>query len=164
MPAVVLGVRPTPVRLLGQGPTEVALRAVGAVLGDDGPTVVAEDGLDARSGADVRDRLGRGEAVLVLAQRPDAAPFYPVAGPIDEAPATGHRPALGSRAVGPGRLVFCQQRLARAAAAGDSVSCDLLSDLLAWVSEPRPLPSREALVKDDGRSLWRYSWDDETCR
>jgi hypothetical protein len=181
LPAVVLDVPPTPIRLLGRGPTEAALRSVGAVSGDDGPTVVAEDALDAAVGAEVRDRLGRGERVLVLAQPPEAAPFYPVAVAVEDAPAgagvaalrvtsgadgpAGGRPAtVGSLPVGPGRLLFCQHRLASAAAAGDAGYCALLADLLTWLREPRPVMTREALTKDDGRLLWLYSWSDQPAQ
>jgi len=52
------------------------VRAQGA---DDGPMVVAEDALDADTGAAARARLQRGEVVLILAQRMEAVPHYPVA-------------------------------------------------------------------------------------
>ena len=68
-----------PVRLLGDGPTADALRSVGALLGDDGPSVVAEGALDAATGADVSGRLDRGEVVLILAQQAGAAVHYPAA-------------------------------------------------------------------------------------
>ena len=68
---------PFPVRLVGAGSTADALRSVGAVLGDEGPTVVAEGALDAATGRALSDRLARGEVVVVLAQPADAAEHYP---------------------------------------------------------------------------------------
>jgi hypothetical protein len=68
---------PYPVRLVGAGTTADALRSVGAVIGEEGPTVVAEGALDAASGADLAGRLERGEVVVVLAQSVDAAEHYP---------------------------------------------------------------------------------------
>jgi Glycosyl hydrolases family 2, TIM barrel domain/Glycosyl hydrolases family 2, sugar binding domain len=65
------------VRLLGQGPTVAALRAVGAELGEEGPTFVAEDALDAVAAAEIAARLGRGETVVVLAQPPEAGNLFP---------------------------------------------------------------------------------------
>jgi hypothetical protein len=53
-------------------------RPVQAQRADVGPMVVAEDALDADTGAEVRARLDRGEVVLILAQPMEAAPHYPV--------------------------------------------------------------------------------------
>jgi len=66
------------VRLLGGGATTAALEAVGASVGDAGPTVVAEGELDDASAAEVARRLDAGETVLVLEQPPEAAFVYPV--------------------------------------------------------------------------------------
>ncbi len=68
---------PFPVRLIGSGPTAEALRSVAAVVGDDGTTIVAEGALDGATGAELAERLGRGEVVVVLAQSADAAEHYP---------------------------------------------------------------------------------------
>jgi hypothetical protein len=46
--------------------------------GDGAPMVIAEDALDAAAGAEARERLERGEVVVILAQPMDAAPHYPV--------------------------------------------------------------------------------------
>ena len=70
---------------------------------------------------------------------------------------------VGSQAVGPGRLVMCQYRLAAGAAAGDAVARALLADVLAWATVPRPAMARETLTRDDGRRLIRYSWREATA-
>ena len=76
---VVLAPRvPYAVRVAGEGPTAGALAAVGAVVGDIGPTVVAEYGLTAGMRDDLLARLQAGETVVVLAQRSDRGPLYPV--------------------------------------------------------------------------------------
>ena len=46
--------------------------------GDEGPFVVAEDALDAAMGAEARERLERGEVVVILAQPMEAGEHYPV--------------------------------------------------------------------------------------
>ncbi len=66
-----------PVRLLGTGPTADALRSVGAVIGDGGPTFVAEGALDEVVGAELARRLDDGQVVVVLAQNLDTARHYP---------------------------------------------------------------------------------------
>ena len=66
------------VRVAGEGPTAEALAATGAIVGDDGPTFVPEYALGPDLTDDLRERLGRGETVVVLAQAPDAGPHYPV--------------------------------------------------------------------------------------
>jgi hypothetical protein len=43
---------------------------------------------------------------------------------------------VGGLAVGPGRLLVCQFRLADAAAAGDPAALALLADLLRWATTP----------------------------
>ena len=216
---------PVDVRLLGggEGPSAAALAAVGATLGGGGLTVVAEDGLDAGTGAEARARLAAGEVVVVLAQPAAAAPFFPVpvelevlttawgstlfrfttdhgavpslprravlvaedstVGAADVVARVDGRPfpdtpvviaykpvpgaltgtVLGSSAVGPGRLVLCQYHLAAGAAAGDAAACAVLADVLRWAAVPRPVMSREALTKDDGRVLLNYSWADRVA-
>ena len=65
--------------LIGSGATAAALERLGAQAADGRVTVVAEGALDADAGRTVRDRLEDGGRVLVLAQRVDAAPHYPLA-------------------------------------------------------------------------------------
>jgi hypothetical protein len=69
---------PVPVRVLGSGRTATLLGAAGAAPGEEGPTVVPEDGLDDSAGVEVRRRLAEGEVVVVLAQPGAAAGHYPV--------------------------------------------------------------------------------------
>ena len=71
---------------------------------------------------------------------------------------------VGSHAVGPGRLVLCQYRLATGAASGDAASCALLADVLRWATEIRPVMGRQTHVKDDGRRLVQYSWAEGVAR
>jgi hypothetical protein len=66
------------VRVAGAGDTEQALRAVGARVGDGGPTFVAEYGLTPDLTADLSARLAEGETVVVLAQAANAGAYYPV--------------------------------------------------------------------------------------
>ncbi|HEU0130987.1 MAG TPA: glycoside hydrolase family 2 TIM barrel-domain containing protein [Mycobacteriales bacterium] len=66
------------VRVVGERRTAEALSLVGATVGDDGPTFVAEYGLTPDLTADLAERLARGETVVVLAQRAEAGPHYPV--------------------------------------------------------------------------------------
>jgi len=214
---------PAGVRLLGAGPTAAALAALGAAVGDHGPTVVAEGALDADAGVEIRDRLERGAVVVVLAQPAEAAPHYPVpvdlqalttvwgstvfrfttdhgavpslprravlvaedstvqaatvlaqvdGRPFPDTPVViAYKPVpgaltgtvLGSHAVGTGRLVCCQYRLAERAAAGDDAARSLLADVLHWAAEPRPVMARHAIGKDDGRRLLAYSWTDQVA-
>ena len=65
------------VRLIGGDATAGALEAVGARIGERGPTIVAEEALDAQATDELRARLARGETVLVLAQPWEASPWYP---------------------------------------------------------------------------------------
>ena len=68
-----------PVRLLGDTGTLVdALGFVLATVGDEGPTIVPENALDAATGAEARRRLEAGEVVVVLAQPVEAMEHYPV--------------------------------------------------------------------------------------
>jgi hypothetical protein len=69
---------PAGVRVLGEGRTVNGLLAAGIAAGQTGPAVVAEDALDAATGAEVRARLAQGEVVVILAQPAEAAPHYPV--------------------------------------------------------------------------------------
>jgi hypothetical protein len=66
-----------PVRLRGDGPAEAALAVVGAIPSGDGPLVVGEGQLPGCEAA-VREALGDGNAVLVLAQPPEAVGHYPL--------------------------------------------------------------------------------------
>ena len=189
-----------------------------------GPFVVAEDALDAATGAEARARLEAGEVVVILAQPVDAAPHYPVpltlealtsvwgstvfkfttdhgaapslprravlvaedstigsgsvvsmidGRPFPDTPVViAYKPVpgamtgtvLGSHAVGTGRLVLCQYRLRERAAAGDAAACALLGDVMSWATEPRPVMHKEESVKDDGRALVAYSWDEAVAR
>ena len=191
---------------------------------DDGPFVVGEDALDAATGAEARQRLERGEVVVILAQRVEAAGHYPVPVQLEAltsvwgstvfrfttdhgaVPALPRRAVLvaedstvqsasvlsriddrtfpdtpvviaykpvpgaltgtvlGSHAVGTGRLVFCQYRLAERSASGDDAACALLADLMGWAAEPRPVLHKAESVKDDGRSLIAYSWQELVAR
>ncbi|MDQ6725414.1 MAG: hypothetical protein M3066_04510 [Actinomycetota bacterium] len=220
---VAAGALPVDVRLLGGGPTVAALRAVGASVAERGPTVVAEDGLDAVSAPAVLDRLAAGEVVVVLAQPASAAPWFPVDvelaaltsvwgstvfrfttdhGAVPSLPrravlvaedatiqpsdavtriageafpdtpvVVAFKPdrgalagtVLGSHAVGDGRLVLCQYRLAAGAASGDPAASAQLTDVLRWAAEPRPAMARDRMAKQDGRSLTAYSWRDATA-
>ena len=69
---------PGPVRLVGGGASEEALRAVDADIGAAGPLVVAERALDEAAGAELGRELGAGRSVVVLAQEPAAGAHYPV--------------------------------------------------------------------------------------
>lgn len=64
------------VRAMGGGAD--ALRAVGATVGDSGPLVIGEGGLDEAAGVAARAALDAGQAVVILAQPEEAAPHYPV--------------------------------------------------------------------------------------
>jgi hypothetical protein len=225
-PIHVVGPQPQPaaVRIIGAGRTAAALAAAEGPSIDHGPTVVAEDALDAEAAVEVRDRLAAGEVVVVLAQPAEAAPHYPVAvelealttvwgstvfrfttdhgaipslprravlvaedstvqsasvvsriagGAFPDTPVViAYKPVpgamtgtvLGSHAVGPGRLVFCQYRLTDRAASGDAAACALLGDILRWAAEPRPVLHKDERLKDDGRTLVAYSWTDEVAQ
>jgi hypothetical protein len=71
------------VRVVDGGAAPAALEALGAVVGDDGPTIVAEGGLTADLTGPLRDRLAAGANVVVLAQPPEHAGHYPVEVAID---------------------------------------------------------------------------------
>lgn len=64
--------------VLGDGPTRDVLRDLGVVSGDDGITVVGESALTERVGIEVGRRLARGGTVLMLAQPPAAAMYFPL--------------------------------------------------------------------------------------
>ena len=66
------------IRILGSGRTATDLSAAGAAVGEGGPAVVAEDTLDAATGAQVRSLLARGEVVVILAQPAEAAAHFPL--------------------------------------------------------------------------------------
>lgn len=57
-----------------------------------------------------------------------------------------------------GGLVFCQYRLASAAAAGHPLAAALLADLVRWAAAPRAAMAVEVEAKDDGRRLAYYSF------
>ncbi len=64
---------------------------------------------------------------------------------------------VGSHPVGAGRLVFCQYRLAGAAARGDAAARALLADILRWAALDRPVLTVEEVPLADGRRARRYS-------
>lgn len=71
-----------PVQVLGDSPTLVdalsfVLATVGGSGGPEGPTFVAENALDAATGAEARRRLDAGGVVVVLAQPVEAMAHYP---------------------------------------------------------------------------------------
>jgi hypothetical protein len=213
------------IELLGGGEEAgEALRSVGAALAggahgsaDGRPAVVGEGALDGACAGEVADRLRRGRTVVILAQRPEAAPFYPVdvafgavetiwgstefifttdhgalaslprrnllvaedstiqardvfvsmgGGPFPDTPVViAYKPVpgartgtvVGSHAVGQGRLIVCQYRLAGRAAAGDAAARALLVDLLRWAAAPLPQLRRRPEMKEDGRRLTFFS-------
>jgi hypothetical protein len=71
---------------------------------------------------------------------------------------------IGSHAVGAGRVVFCQYRLARGAAAGDPAALAILGDVLRWVAVPRPVFARRTVGIDGGRTVHEYAWHDDVAR
>lgn len=113
--------------------------------------LVAED-----STVDATDVVTRVEGE-VFPDTPVVIAYKPVPGAL-----TGT--VLGSHAVGGGRLVLCQYRLAPGAAAGGAAACALLADVLRWAALPRPVMTSRSLLKDDGRALTAYSWRDEVAR
>ena len=80
-PVHVVDTRPVEaaVRLIGSARSAAALAAVGAVAGDCGPVVVGEGELDEAAGRQLQAEVDAGATVVVLAQGPEAAPFYPLA-------------------------------------------------------------------------------------
>ena len=73
-----------PVRLIGSAVDAAAVRSIGGTLSDGGTLVVGERALDEAAGDLLRERLGAGESVILLAQEPEAADHYPV--PVKMAP------------------------------------------------------------------------------
>ena len=63
--------------VVGGGTTQRALQDVGARLAAAAPLVVGEDALDEAATTLVRERLAAGETVVVLAQEPEAARWFP---------------------------------------------------------------------------------------
>jgi hypothetical protein len=60
---------------------------------------------------------------------------------------------VGSTAVGPGRLVFCQYRLTAPAAGGDAAARAVLADVVRWAAVERPvLDIEEATIAGDRRA------------
>jgi len=212
------------VRLLGGDGSASALGAVGAVIGNSGPAVISEGGLDAETGRLARRLLDEGEVVLVLAQDRSDAQHYPIptalvemstawgstvftfttdhgampalprrnvlvaedstilphnvvagvdGGPFPDTPVViAYKPVpnavtgtiIGSHAVGAGRLVYCQYRLATQINAGDSAARAILADLVRWTARPSAVQTRETMATDDGRSLLAYSWSEDRGR
>jgi hypothetical protein len=104
-----------------------------------------------------------GDVLARVAGRP--FPDTPVVIAYKPVPGAMTGTVLGSHAVGPGRLVFCQYRLAAGAAAGDAAACAILGDLLRWAAVPRPVMHREAMGMADGRrTLLAYSWREDPAR
>jgi hypothetical protein len=105
------------------------------------------------------------QAADVLA-RVDGQPFpdTPVVIAYKPVPGAMTGTVLGSHAVGAGRLLFCQYRLAAGAAGGDAAACAILADVLRWAAVPRPVMTRHPIVKDDGRALVSYSWSEQVAR
>jgi hypothetical protein len=69
----------TDVRMFGWSRvTADALERLGANVDDRGPVVVAEGALDPTVAIELRSALADGEAVVILAQQPDAAQHYPL--------------------------------------------------------------------------------------
>jgi hypothetical protein len=64
---------------------------------------------------------------------------------------------VGSHAVGPGRLVFCQYRLCERAVKGDAAARALLADLMRWAGTPQPRLAIEEAALPDGRRVARYA-------
>ena len=71
---------------------------------------------------------------------------------------------IGSHAVGPGRLVYCQYRLASRVIRGDAAARAILADVVRWVAHPRPVQARQAETIGGGRSLLAYSWREDVAR
>jgi hypothetical protein len=69
---------PYPIQVVGDDSATGLLASVGARPGDEGPTVVAEGGLDRIDPDVLRSRLADGGTVLVLAHEPRHAARYPV--------------------------------------------------------------------------------------
>jgi hypothetical protein len=68
-----------PVRVLGDNPSTFdALGYVLAFPSETGPTIVGEGALDEHTGHEVRERLHRGEVVVVLAQPAEGSAHYPL--------------------------------------------------------------------------------------
>ena len=98
--------------------------------------------------------------------RVDGAPFpdTPVVIAYKPVPNAVTGTIIGSHAVGPGRLVYCQYRLVTQTDAGDTAARAILADLLRWTTRPRPVQTRETVTKEDGRALLAYSWHQDLAR
>jgi hypothetical protein len=94
----------------------------------------------------------------------EAFPDTPVVIAYKPVPGSMTGTVVGSHAVGPGRLVFCQYRLCERAAAGDAAARAVLADLLRWASLPRPVLTAEETRLPDGRRVARYCHVRETAR
>ncbi len=71
---------------------------------------------------------------------------------------------VGATTVGPGRLIFCQYRLAAPARTGDVAARAVLADLLRWATDRRSVMAIERTAEPDGRELRLYSWADDVAR
>jgi hypothetical protein len=196
------------------------LRTVGASIDRAGPLVVAENALNAETGALAGTRMMAGGTVLLLAQQSvepgwlpapmtitpiatawgssvfhfttdsgalpslprrnllvgedstvqavtivtgiggDAFPTHPIVIAYKPMPGAVTGSVVGEHRVGPGRLIFCQFRLQEPARRGDAAALAMLADLLRWAAAPRPAVGLETVVKEDGRQLYYYSFDD----
>lgn len=66
------------VQVLGDDRLVDVLAGIGASVGGSGPTLVGEEALDSAVAAQVAERLAAGQTVVMLAQRPQAATWFPV--------------------------------------------------------------------------------------
>lgn len=87
-----------------------------------------------------------------------AWPTTPVVIAYKPAPSQLTGTVVGAQDVGPGRMIFCQYRLADARARGDAAARALYDDLVRWATAPRPLIQSERTTKPDGRALTLYSY------
>ena len=96
----------------------------------------------------------------------DGAPFpdTPVVIAYKPVPNAVTGTVIGSHAVGTGRLVLCQDRLAGRAAEGDPAAKAILADLVRWAARPRPVPIRHMSTTADGRKVLAFEWHDEVAR
>jgi hypothetical protein len=90
--------------------------------------------------------------------RVDGSPFpdTPVVIAYKPVPGAMTGTVVGSHALGPGRLVFCQYPLCKGVIAGDAAARALLADLISWACEPRARLNVEEAVLADGRRVARY--------
>jgi hypothetical protein len=94
----------------------------------------------------------------------EAFPDVPVVIAYKPVPGAMTGTIVGSHAVGPGRLVFCQYRLCGAAAKGDAAALAILADLIGWAAAPRRQLTVEATTLADGRRVARYGHERTVAR